>query len=342
MRLRRLLCLAAMAAAPPAVSAQSLVHRPPNLGGTWTPPAGVLQFNFMHRFYVAPSTGANKVTNFPTFTFALGLGGRLALGTHYGTNSFVVTTPYRPNEFELFARWRTGADEGADGVALSFTPAYNAAARSADGELGVDYSAGRVTLSGAVRGMAKPLGVSGDARIALAGGASLRLNDYIAVSGDVASVLGLDTTAAWSAGLSFVIPGSPHTFSLHASRAASNTIQGSSVGFSRTVYGFEFTIPIHFSRFAPWFSRAARARPVDVAITAGGFSRDTVTLRAGREVRWTNRDAVSHTLAFASAEPGGPATLAAHGAFTARFERRGTFAYRCATHPDMIGVVVVR
>lgn len=270
MRLARALCLAAVAAgfAVPA-AAQSLIYRPPNLSGTWVPDGGVLQFNFMHRFAVADATGSHKVTNFPTFTFALGLGHGLSLGTHYSTNSLLMTTPYRPNEFELFARWRTGATEGNRGLALSVTPAYNAAARSVDGEVALDYTAGPVTVSGAVRAVTKPFGADG-AEAAVAGGATLRLNDYIALTGDVASYVTLDTAVAWSAGLAFVIPGSPHTFSLHASKASSNTIQGSSYGFSRVIYGFEFTIPIHFSRFAPWFSRgkARRAPPADTGASA--------------------------------------------------------------------------
>jgi hypothetical protein len=270
MRLTRVLGLAAVAAgcAVP-VAAQSLLYRPPNLGGTWVPAGGVLQFNFMHRFAVASAAGSHKVTNFPTFTFALGLGHGLSAGTHYSTNSLLVPTPYRPNEFELFARWRRGPAEGERGLSVSVTPAYNTAARSVDGEVAVDYTAGRVTVSGAVRGMAQPFG-AGDAHAALAGGATLRVNDYIAISGDVASYLGIDTTAAWSAGLAFVIPGSPHTFSLHASKASSNSIQGSSYGFSRVIYGFEFTIPIQFSRFAPWFSRgkSRHAPPADKGAAA--------------------------------------------------------------------------
>lgn len=353
MHLARVLPLAALAAGVgvPVAAAQSLVYRPPNGGGTWVPAAGVLQFNFMHRFVVASSAGSHKVTNFPTFTFALGLGRALALGTHYSTNSQVVLTPYRPNEFEVFARWRLGVAEGARGLAVSVTPAYNAAAGSVDGEIAADYTAGPLTLTGAVRGIAKPFGAAGDARAALAGGAALRVNDYIALTGDVAKVLGLDTAAAWSAGLAFVIPGSPHTFSLHASTAASNSVQGASWGFARTMYGFEFTIPIHFSRFAPWFARKERAVAINVpfmnaaahvTMQAFRFAADSVVIKAGQAVGWTNRDAVVHTVTF---EDGGMASsgdIAANGTFVVTFERPGVYRYHCVPHPAMKGVVVVR
>ena len=59
---RQILLAILAVGAVPAVAAQSLLYRPPNLGGTWVPPGGVLQFNFMHRFFVASSAGNNKVT----------------------------------------------------------------------------------------------------------------------------------------------------------------------------------------------------------------------------------------------------------------------------------------
>src|SRR3989442_12906806 len=91
------------------LGAQSLMYGPPNLGSTWVPDRGLVQFNFVHRFYVASSAGSHKVTNFPTFTLALGLGRQIAVGTHYGTNSLVLQTPYLPNETELDARCRPDA-----------------------------------------------------------------------------------------------------------------------------------------------------------------------------------------------------------------------------------------
>lgn len=340
----RFVCAFALAALAAGTSvpaaAQSLLYRPPNMSGTWAPPGGVLQFNFMHRFTVASSAGSNKVTNFPTFTFALGLGHGVSVGTHYSSNSLLVLTPYRPNEFELFAAWRRGAADGDQGLAVAVMPAYNAAARSLDGEVAAQYTAGPVTLSGAVRAVSKPFG-AGDAHAALSGGVNFRINDYIALAGDAASYLGIDTAAAWSAGLAFVIPGSPHTFSFHASKASSNTIQGASYGFSRVIYGFEFTIPIHFSRFAPWFSH--RAPPAaQVAMREHAYAADSVVVTAGQAVRWTNRDNTAHTVTFADQGVHSSGTIAANGTFAVSFARPGVYHYHCAPHPEMRGVVVVR
>jgi plastocyanin len=341
--------LSLLAAVTPVLAGQSLLYRPPNLGGTWVPPGGVLQFNFMHRFYVASSAGSNKVTNFPTFTFALGLGHDLTIGTHYATNSFVVTTPYRPNEFELFGRLHLGADEGANGIAIAVTPAYNAAARSVDAEVSVDYTVGRITVSGAGRAFQKSFGASGGDG-AIAGGLTLRLNDYVSLGGDAARLLGADSGLAWSGGLNFVIPGSPHSFSLHASKAASNTMQGASIAFSRVIYGFEFTIPIHFTRFAPWFGKGARAPGNVPASTAAvtvmmkniKFAGDSVEIRAGQSVRWVNQDVVDHTVTFEQPGPTSSSMMRTNQAFIARFEQPGVYRYHCSPHPDMRGVVVVK
>src|SRR2546425_1005576 len=342
---RAWLALLAEAAAAP-LGAQSLLYRPANLGGTWVPDAGVVQFNFVHRFYAAPAAGSHKITNYPTFTLAAGLGHDLAIGTLYGTNSLVVLNPYRPNETELYARWRLRGAEGKDGIAVSITPAYNFAAHSADGELSVDYTIGKLTVSGAARGMTKAFGLD-TARAAFAGGFVARLTQYIAVSADLGSFVSPSTRAAWSVALEFLIPSSPHTFSLQASNATTSTIQGNSVGNGKMLYGFEFTIPLHLKRFSPWFHATGRPKLVVpegaavVKISQYKFATDTVRIAAGATVVWANDDVAEHTVTFDGTEPGSP-TIPPNGTFSHRFDRPGTYPYHCTPHPFMKGVVVVK
>jgi amicyanin len=348
--MRRVLVGLALASVAPPLAAQSLLYRSPNFGGTWTGEGGVVHFNFLHRFYVS-GDAAKKVTNFPTFTLGAGIADRFLVGLRYSSNSLVAAgaADYRPNEAEVFARWRPIGTEGRAGFGLAVTPAYNTAARSLDGEIAADYTAGRLTVAAAARLLGTPLGIdSADAKFALAGGASIRLNRYVAIGGDVAQLLDADTSLVWSAGVSFLIPGTPHTFSLHASRASSNTIQGSSVnGGEKVLYGFEFTIPLHLSRFAPWFGGgAASAEGGDAAATVHiaqlKFQTDTVVIQAGQSVRWVNDDEVVHTVAFTDAAVGNSPEIAGRGAFTRRFDRPGTYAYTCTPHPFMRGVVIVR
>jgi amicyanin len=346
---RRLVVTLWLAALPASLAGQSLLYRSPNLGGTWVPAGGVVQFNFAHRFYVSPGP-AYGVTNFPMFTTAVGLGKRAALGTHFSTKSPLQTGSPSLNELELYARYRIVGEEGRDGISVAVTPAYNRRAKSADGELGVDWTHGRVTLAGAARFTSKAFGGSG-AGTALGAGVVARLNDYVAVSADYAKSMDPDTTATWGAGFSFAIPGSPHTFSLHASKAAVNTIQSSSLAGAKMLYGFEFTIPLHLARFRPWFGGGA-SKPHTVAPAVGGvaaevriadskFQGDSISISAGQAVRWTNADAVPHTVTFESGATSS-AEMAQGATFVVRFDTPGRFVYRCTPHPFMTGVVIVQ
>ncbi len=344
-----LAALVALAAARGA-AAQSLLYRSPNLGGDWVTEAGVVQFNFIHRFNVSPGPD-RVVTNYPTFTFATGLGRRVALGYRFATKS-QIPRGSSTNESEVYARWRFfGAPEGAEGFAAAVTPAYNVKAGSLDGEVSAAYTRGLVTVLGAARALGSPFGGRG-ARPALAGGAVLRLNQYVALSGDFARLLGGDTSAAWSVGLAVAIPGSPHSFALEVSNVASNTIQGSSRGLSlpgiRRLYGFEFTIPLHLARFAAWF-RPGRGPALGVAgpaaaevkVSAMTFPADTTRIGAGQVVRWVNLDPLDHSITFdVDGAVSGP--LPAKGSYAVKFDRPGVYPYHCTPHPFMKGVVVVR
>jgi len=353
---KRLALALSLSTAP--LSAQSLLYRSPNLAGTWVPDPGVLQFDFLHRFYIAPAP-SHAVVNSPTFTLALGLGRGLSFGTWFATHSLAgsLRGANSPNETEIFARWRfLGGAEGTGGLHLSLTPAYDFLAQSVDAELGADFTSGPLTLEGAARFLSRPLGDSSKARPAFGGGAVVRLTRYIALSADVGSFVNPTVQAAWSAGVNFVIPGSPHTFSLEVSTASSSTIQGNSIGKTiKPLYGFEFTIPLHLSRFRPWFHphEVAQVVPlrlipsvadvpaVDVRMSGIHYRADTVTVAAGEAVRWVNADPLVHTVAFDDGS-GTSADIPQNGTFTFRFDRPGVYPYHCTQHPFMKGVVIVK
>lgn len=352
-----LLLLAGVTAVTPA-RAQSLLYRSPNLGGTWVPDAAVIQFDFLHRFYVAPAP-SHAVFNSPTFTLAAGLGKSLSAGAWFGTHSLAGSAngAQSSNETEVFARWRFfGGPEGSDGVHAAVTPAYDFLAKSVDGELGVDWTTGPLTLEGAARLMSRPLGDTSGARAAFGGGAVVRLTRFVALSADLGSFVGPTVHAAWSAGLVFQIPNSPHTFALEVSTAQTSTIQGNSIGTTFTptgtkpLYGFEFTIPLHLARFAPWFhpNRDRAAAPASGAPAAAtihiksiAFTPDTVVIRAGETVAWVNDDPLDHTVTFddstVASDPIHPGASFRH-----TFTKPGTYGYHCTPHPFMKAVVIVQ
>ena len=67
----------------------------------------------------------------------------------------------------------------------------------------------------------------------------------------------------------------------------------------------------------------------------------TLTVRRGTTVRWANEDAATHTVTAAGGAFTSPA-LRKGGSYSRRFTRAGRFAYICALHPQMKGVVVVK
>jgi len=113
------------------LAAQSLLYRGPNMGGTWVPDAGVVQFNFLHRFYVTPgpSHSVNQLSQLYTRlrVRTRGRGGRsLRTKSLVGTGAAAQSS----NETELFARWRAVGAEARRGFSVAVTPAYNLLARA--------------------------------------------------------------------------------------------------------------------------------------------------------------------------------------------------------------------
>ena len=345
-----------------ALHAQSLLEQPPNLGGTWTAAPGVLHFHFLHRFQ-ATGAPARKVLNSPTFLLSAGLPRRLALGARYATNSLVRTG--FPNEWELFARWQGLSQRAGSPLDAAAHAGWNQAAGSADGELTLARTFGRMRLLAAARGFSDAYH-SGAARAAVAGGATISLHEWISVAGDIGTLIDVDDSdPAWSAGLQLRIPYSPHTLSLHASNANSTTLQGASRGIDAVLWGFEFTVPFTPGRYFGGRDRAAVA-PADTGRIAAEvtmtdrlvFAPDTVVIRAGSAVRWTNDSVLPHTVTAdpakaaragnvqlpAGAKPFDSGDMPQGAVFVHTFTVPGTYRYVCIPHElaAMVGVVVVQ
>jgi plastocyanin len=78
-----------------------------------------------------------------------------------------------------------------------------------------------------------------------------------------------------------------------------------------------------------------------VTIQNSAFAPTTTTIKVGDTVRWTNRDAFSHTATSDSgAWDTGVLTAGAAGSIT--FTGAGTFAYHCSIHAFMKGTVIVQ
>lgn len=81
----------------------------------------------------------------------------------------------------------------------------------------------------------------------------------------------------------------------------------------------------------------------EVAIDNFAFKPRVLTVAAGTEVTWTNRDDVPHT-ATAKAKPRAfqSGTLDTDAKYSFVFTRPGVYDYFCAVHPHMTGKIVVK
>ena len=90
-----------------------------------------------------------------------------------------------------------------------------------------------------------------------------------------------------------------------------------------------------------------------VSVAEYSFTPDTVTVKAGAAVIWTNNGTVAHTAtadggAWDSGQLSSPTGGGAYGggsagaSYSTTFTSAGTYAYHCANHPTlMTGVVIV-
>lgn len=364
------LLLVGVSSVASAAGAQSLLDRPDNVSADWIGNTGTLYFNFIHRFSSSPPP-ERKVSNFPTFLIAAGVGSRALLGVNYATNSALV--PRYPNEYELFARYAVW--QQYDGRPFDFGGQvdYNASVRGVDGELSVARREGPLRVIAVGRVLADTVR-GGPTQFALGGGGTLRLFRYVALAGDVARMTAEGASVVWSAGVHLALPNTPHTLSIHASNASTATLQGLSRGGGVRRYGFEFTIPVTVSRFfhpdaapaspppAPPATTSATPAPTTAApATAAAVAapsaagRDTVSARitglayvpsrieiaAGTTVRWTNNDPLVHTVTATDGSFTSP-QFGLDAIYRHTFTTPGTYTYYCTLHPNMKATVVVR
>ena len=341
-----------LVALPIAAAAQSVLQRTPNLSGGWEGTRGTLYFNFLHRFTVGEPP-VRQVTNYPTFLVGAGLPGNVLVAVNYATRSDLV--PAYPNEWEFFARAMPLKQSTGFPFDLALQGGYNLAAESLDGELSLNRQVGPVRLLGAARVLSHGYGQD-SVRFALAGGLSLQFLRWFALAGDVSQLMAasdLEETA-WAGALQVAIPYTPHTLSLQVSNTNTQTLQGASRGGSARRYGFEFTIPVHPSRFfgrepatitrasGPEAASPPGAGPlVTVQMRNLAFVRGTVRIDVGTTLSWRNDDQLVHTVKAADGSWESP-EIQPGGSWSRRFDRAGRYEITCGPHPFMKQIVEVR
>jgi plastocyanin len=78
----------------------------------------------------------------------------------------------------------------------------------------------------------------------------------------------------------------------------------------------------------------------EVWIQGSVYNPATITVTAGTTIKWTNKDAIAHTVT----SDGGlfdSGSIASGGTTSIQFNNTGTFPYHCAVHPGMKASVIV-
>jgi len=349
--------------------AQTAVTRTPNLSGGWVDAPGTLHFHLVHRFWTVGAGDEDKLMNSPTMFVGAPLPMGFLVGASYASNSLVAASRF--NEWESLVRWAPFAHRPG-GLEAAASVAYNWAAESLDLEAGLAWdvplpsgigspgagAAGVETpgagtawtgpslrLLASARRLGNALG-GDDPAHGLGGGVVLRLRQGFSLAGDVGRLEGegAGRGTVWGAGMQMQIPTTPHSLSLQASNTRTGTHHGSTVS-GRTVWGFEFTVPVTPGRYLPRRETGNAADPpahhVEVAMTHDlRFAPDTLRIQAGETVLWRNSTPVIHTVTLEAADSG---DLRPGESFWHTFTTPGTYAYTCVPHDmaGMRGVVVV-
>ena len=79
----------------------------------------------------------------------------------------------------------------------------------------------------------------------------------------------------------------------------------------------------------------------NIEITNFAFSPETLSIKKGDKVTWTNLDSASHTVSSDGSTELSSQPLSQGKAYTHTFKISGTFSYHCAFHSGMKGKIIV-
>lgn len=360
------LCLAVLtlALAPGPGTAQGVHHRTPNLSDGWTGSPGTLELHFNHRFWLVTTAVEEVIVNSPTFLVGLPVREDLLVGFRYASRSLVAQQ--RANEWELLGRWNPSREGWP--VRASVTGAYNVHVGSADAELTLEAPVGPVGLLAVGRIFSDALD-SGEGAWFAGAGVVVPVRSWVSLAGDAGRLQGLAEGApsrtAWGAGIQLQIPTTPHSLSLQATNTRTGTLQGSSMA-GRTVWGFEFTLPVTFARYftrrrpppSPGPEPAPGVDVIEVTMTDDlRFAPEELRIRVGQTVLWRNTTPVLHTVTAdpeavrnpeqialpEGAEPFDSGFMFSDETFRHTFTVPGEYIYICVPHDTvpMVGRIVV-
>ena len=106
------------------------------------------------------------------------------------------------------------------------------------------------------------------------------------------------------------------------------------------VFGGVLGFATGFAVMATVLAAPAAPESTEVKIDNFTFAPQSVTIKAGTTVTWTNEDDIPHTVA-ATSKAFKSKVLDTDDKFSFTFTSAGTYEYFCSLHPHMTGTIVV-
>jgi plastocyanin len=83
----------------------------------------------------------------------------------------------------------------------------------------------------------------------------------------------------------------------------------------------------------------SKQHPIEIKDFA--FNPQTITVRSGEKITWTNRDEEPHTIVSVEKQFKKSSALDTDQTFTITAGAPGTYTYFCSVHPKMTGTIIV-
>jgi plastocyanin len=102
-----------------------------------------------------------------------------------------------------------------------------------------------------------------------------------------------------------------------------------------------FRLPLMAAAMAAIWAVSQAAAPNSIEVKDFMFMPTTLTVNAGQEVSWVNKDDEPHTVVsdtglFRSS------ALDTDEKFSFKFDKPGTYHFTCSIHPRMVGTIIVK
>jgi plastocyanin len=102
-----------------------------------------------------------------------------------------------------------------------------------------------------------------------------------------------------------------------------------------------FTVVVAAQRWKLHAATASAPAGAEIKIDNFSFAPESLTVKAGTQVTWINRDDIPHTV-VESERSFKSKVLDTDDKFTMTFDKPGTYSYFCSIHPKMTGKIVVQ